>query len=52
MRIRIFIGLTGFVEQQVNDFCRGADVVDIKISATGRDSVTATVIYREVEKDG
>lgn len=48
MQIRIFIGLTDFVEQQVNDFCKGVEVVDIQISATGRDSVTATVIYKEV----
>ena len=46
MQIRIFIGLTDFVEQRVNDFCKGVEVVDIQISTTGRDSVTATVIYK------
>ena len=46
MQIRIFIGLTDFVEQQVNDFCKGVEVVDIQITTTGRDSVTATVIYK------
>ena len=46
MQIRIFIGLTDFVEQQVNDFCKVVEVVDIQISTTGRDSVTATVIYK------
>ena len=29
MQIRIFIGLTDFVEQRVNDFCKGVEVVDI-----------------------
>ena len=32
MQIRIFIGLTDFVEQRVNDFCKGVEVVDIQIS--------------------
>lgn len=47
MRIRTFIGLTDFVDEQVNKFIQIVDVVDIQTHATGTDSMMATVIYKE-----
>lgn len=52
MRIRTFIGLTDYVDGCVNEFIRTVDVVEIQTHATGKDSITVTVIYREVVGDG
>lgn len=47
MRIRTFIGLTGCVDEWVNEFAKDVDVVNIQTHATGNDSMMATVTYKE-----
>lgn len=47
MKIKTFIGLTGCVDEWVNEFIKDVDVVDIQTHATGNGSMMATVTYKE-----
>lgn len=52
MKIKTFIGLVDYVDQCVNAFSDTVEVVSIQTHATGRESMMATVIYKEGLGDG
>ena len=47
MKIRTFTGLPEYVDECVNKFTEKVDVIEIQTHAVGKQSITATVIYRE-----
>ena len=52
MKIKTFIGLVDFVDEQVNRFAESVEVLQIQTCPTGRESMMVTVIYKEGPKNG
>lgn len=48
VKIKTFIGLTDYVDEKVNEFIQNVVIRDIQTHATGKESITVTVIYEEV----
>lgn len=49
VKIKTFIGLADYVDERVNEFVENVIIKEIQTHATGRESITVTVIYEEAE---